>query len=92
MATRPEALRDAAWDVDHLARRLETSGRLADAMEVFKLAVELFPRSAAAHASLGAAHARRADTTAAVRNFEQALALDPHETRAIELLRRVQDR
>lgn len=57
--------------------RLLRSGKIADAILLFSRNVELHPRSANVYDSLGEAYAAAGDTTRAIANYEQALALDP---------------
>ncbi len=48
-----------------------------DAISVLALDAQLFPRSAAAHLSLGDAYAAAGDTTLAIQSYEKSLAIDP---------------
>ena len=61
------------------AFRMSRTGRLPDAIILAELGTEAFPRSAAAHNSLGNLYLESADTTQAVRSFENALKLVDHD-------------
>ncbi len=88
-AQRPDTLRGAEWELDQIARALLEHGRPADAVELFRLNVELFPRSATAHAALARWHELAGDRARAAEAVARALALDPYDTGALELRRRV---
>ena len=53
------------------------SKRVADAIEVFKLNAEAYPRSANVHDSLGDAYEAAGQKDEAIKSFERALAIDP---------------
>ncbi|MEJ7809322.1 MAG: YceI family protein [Gemmatimonadaceae bacterium] len=88
-AKNPAAMQDEEWGIDQMGKALLSRGRTGDALEIFKLNAELFPRSAQAQTSLGDAHERLGDRTAAIGSYERAIGLDASETRARELRRRV---
>jgi tetratricopeptide (TPR) repeat protein len=60
--------------------------KTAEAVAVFGLAVEAFPRSANAHDSLGEAYAAAGDTTRAIANYQRSLELDSTNTNATKRL------
>jgi tetratricopeptide (TPR) repeat protein len=62
-------------------------GRADDALDVFSLNTEAFPRSANAHDSRGEALAATGDTAAAIRAYETAVRLDPSLPGAADKLR-----
>ena len=53
------------------------TGRLAEAEEALRIAVEARPESAEAHYYLGLAHLRQAENALAAEAFQRALAIDP---------------
>ena len=63
--------------------------RFAEAIRVFRLAVEAAPNSANAYDSLGEAYAAAGDREAAVRSYEKALALDPRFDSARDALKKL---
>jgi tetratricopeptide (TPR) repeat protein len=56
---------------------LMESGKLQDAIELFKLNVRLNPESWNAYDSLGEAYAKAGDTALAVQNYEKSIQLNP---------------
>jgi tetratricopeptide (TPR) repeat protein len=60
--------------------------KTAEAIAVFGLNVEAFPRSANAHDSLGEAYAAAGDTTRAIAGYERSLELDPTNANATKRL------
>lgn len=60
-----------------------------DAREVFELNVAAFPRSANVYDSLAEAFLVSGDTVQAVTNYRRSLELDPNNTNAIEVLKRI---
>ena len=61
--------------------------RIADALEIFRLNVYLFPRSANTYDSLGEAYAELGSTELAIKNYEQSLRLNPKNKNAEQQLR-----
>ncbi|MGC1633271.1 MAG: tetratricopeptide repeat protein, partial [Gelidibacter sp.] len=60
--------------------RLIKQKRMADALEVFKLNVYLNPASANAFDSLGEIYAEIGNSELAIKNYEQSLKLNPHNS------------
>jgi len=60
-----------------------------EAVEIFKLNVELYPESANAYDSLGEAYWKAGDTEQAIFNYEKSLKLDPQNTGAVEILKKL---
>jgi polyisoprenoid-binding protein YceI len=88
-AAHPDTLRDAEWEVDQLARALLRRGRGLDAIEMFRLGADLFPKSASAQAALARGCEASGDLARASTFVDRALAIDPAETQAIEIRRRL---
>jgi polyisoprenoid-binding protein YceI len=88
-AQHPDTLRGAEWELDQLGRAMLERGPPADAVELFRLNLELFPKSAAAHTAMARWYELAGDRGHAARAVERALGLDPYETRALELERRL---
>ncbi len=72
-----------------LGYRLMQAKRFADAIEVLKLNVEDYPRSANAYDSLGEAYSISGDKAAAIMTYEKAVRIDPGFTSSIEALKRL---
>ena len=64
-------------------------GREEEALEVFKMNVSLFPKSANAYDSLGEAYLNRDDPESAIRCYKKSLELNPKNTNAAEQLKRL---
>jgi len=62
------------------------------AVEIFKLNVELYPESANAFDSLGEAYLKAGDTKQAILNYERSLKLDPQNNSAIEILKKLRSK
>lgn len=90
-AANPAAFKDAEWSIDQAGRALQARGQGGDALEIFRLNAELFPRSPAAQTSLALALYGRGDHAAARAAVERALALDRYDPRALELDRRLRE-
>lgn len=73
-------------EVNSWGYKLVQQNRVKDAIEVFKLNVFLYPKSANAFDSLGEAYAEIGDTSLAISNYEQSLRLDPGNRNASEQL------
>ena len=59
------------------------------AIEVFKLNVSLYPKSANTYFKLAMAYESAGDKVLAVRNFKQCLELDPTNKKALEHLKKL---
>jgi tetratricopeptide (TPR) repeat protein len=69
-------------EVNSWGYKLMRSNRLADALEIFKLNVFLYPTSGNAFDSLGEIYAELGNTELAIKNYEQSLKLDPANSNA----------
>jgi CubicO group peptidase (beta-lactamase class C family) len=65
--------------------------RKADAIEVFKLNVELYPQSSNTYDSLGEAYMESGNKEEAIRNYKRSLELNPGNTNAVERLKKLED-
>jgi hypothetical protein len=66
------------------------SGGIAEAIEVFKLNVEAFPRSSNVYDSLGEAYMESGDKQNAIINYNKSLELNPENSNAREMLGRLE--
>ena len=64
-------------------------GATARAVDVFALNVRAFPRSANVYDSLGEAQLARGDTTLAIASYRRSLELDPGNSNALNILKRI---
>jgi polyisoprenoid-binding protein YceI len=70
-----------------LGYKLLQLGRFDDAIALFKLNVDAFPQSPNVYDSLGEAYLRKGDRANARASYDRALALDPSNVGAMEVLR-----
>jgi len=63
--------------------------RIADAIEVFRLNVDAYPRSANVFDSLGDAYEAAGQKDEAIKSFERALSIDPNYPSALTALKRL---
>ena len=65
---------------------LNEKKKIKDAIEIFKLNVEFYPKDANAYDSLGEAYMIAGEKTLAIKNYEKSLELNPNNTNAREKL------
>jgi polyisoprenoid-binding protein YceI len=70
-----------------LAYKIMQQGRIDDAIVLFKLNADAFPQSGNVFDSLGEAYLRKGDRANALANYQKALALDPQNVGALEVVR-----
>src|SRR5207237_8933290 len=63
----------------------------ADAIRIFQLNVELYPDSANTYDSLGEVYMAAGDKAQAVKNYEKSLSLNPQNTNATAMLKRLRE-
>ncbi len=76
-------------DLNNWGYRLLRIDRGADAVEIFKLAVALYPQSANTYDSLADAYDRIGRPTPAIENFRRSLAMDPKNDHARKRLEKL---
>jgi hypothetical protein len=86
-AARPAAYNFAERELNSLGYELLRGKRIDDAIRVFALNVEAYPRWSNAYDSLGEAYLAAGDQAQAVANYKIALRLDPASRSAAEALR-----
>ncbi|RZJ68726.1 MAG: serine hydrolase [Flavobacterium sp.] len=64
-------------EMNRLGYELLSTGKIADAIEIFKLNVESFPKSGNAYDSLGEAYLKNGNKDLAIANYKKSIALDP---------------
>lgn len=72
--------------------KLRELERVENAVEIFKLNVYLFPKSANVYDSLGEAYAAIGKTSLAILNYERSLKLDPQNGNAAEQLKKLKSK
>jgi CubicO group peptidase (beta-lactamase class C family) len=69
--------------------RLMGQNKLADAIRIFQLNVELYPKSWNVYDSLGEAYMNRGDKELAIQNYEKSLELNPQNTNGAATLQKL---
>jgi tetratricopeptide (TPR) repeat protein len=77
-------------ELNNLGYALLFSGKVVEAIEIFKLNIENFPGSANVYDSLGEAYATSGETDKAIKFYKKALDVDPQTSSAIEALKRLE--
>jgi tetratricopeptide (TPR) repeat protein len=72
--------------INALGYELLGSSRIPDAIDVFRLNVEVFPDSANVYDSLGEAYMKNGDSENAIANYERSLGLNPSNENARRML------
>ncbi|HEY7543309.1 MAG TPA: tetratricopeptide repeat protein [Blastocatellia bacterium] len=78
--------------VNALGYRLMNANRLDDAIEIFKLNVEAYPRSWNVYDSLGEAYMNKGNRELAIKNYEKSLELNPQNGGAMDALHKLRAR
>jgi CubicO group peptidase (beta-lactamase class C family) len=76
--------------LNNLGYQLLNAGRVADAIEIFKLNVEMFPAGANCYDSLGEAYLAQGNKELALVNYRRSLELDPKNTNAAQVIQRLE--
>jgi uncharacterized protein len=74
-------------DFNSLGYNLITRGNINAAVEIFKMNVEINPKSANAYDSLGEAYMKNGDKESAIINYRKSLELNPDNPNAKEMLK-----
>lgn len=72
-----------------LGYRLLGMKKIREAIEIFRLNAEAYPRSANVYDSLGEAYMANGDRDLAIRNYRKAVELNPQNTNAAETLKKL---
>ncbi len=90
--------KDSADDYDFgeselnlLGYNLMGNGQLEEAVAIFKLNVETFPESSNVYDSLGEAYMNEGEKDLAIKNYAKSLEMDPGNSNAIIMLKRIMD-
>jgi Flp pilus assembly protein TadD len=89
-ATKADAYDFSASELNNAGYLLLRSGRAPDAIEVFKLNVEMFPADANTYDSLGEAYLTSGNKELAITNYRRSVELDPANTNAVDALKKLQ--
>ena len=72
----------AETELNQLGYQLLQTKKVSDALEIFKLNVEMYPQSANAYDSLGEAYMNKGDRELAIANYKKSLELNPKNSNA----------
>lgn len=78
-------------EINSWGYKLINQNRIADALEIFKLNVYLYPTSVNAFDSLGEIYAMLGDNEAAIKNYAQSLKLNPQNNNAAQQLKKLKE-
>ena len=73
-----------------LGYRLMGAKKMKAALEIFKLNVKLYPKSANAYDSLAEAYMKNRDNKNAIKNYKKSLELNPGNKNAVEMLKKLE--
>ena len=91
LKTSQAAIHDFAEpELNTLGYRLMGLGRMKEAVEIFKLNVEAYPQGFNTYDSLAEAYMNMNERELAIRNFKKSLELNPQNTNAIEMLKKLE--
>lgn len=76
-------------ELNNLGYILLETGKITEAIEIFKLNVEVYPESANVYDSLGEAYMKNGDSELAIKNYKKSLELDPGNQNAIKMLKKL---
>lgn len=75
--------------LNELGYNLMNQGKVKEAIRVFQLNVEAYPSSSNVYDSLAEAYMRNGEKRLAIENYEKSLKLDPSNTNAAEMLKKL---
>ena len=75
--------------LDRMGYDLLENKKVKEAIEIFKLNVEMFPQSSNVYDSLGEAYMLNGGKELAIKNYEKSLELDPKNTNAVDMLKKL---
>jgi len=77
-------------ELNRLGYQLLRAGKAKEAIEIFKLNVEAYPKSSNPYDSLAEAYMTINERELAIQNYKKAVELNPNNTNAIEILKRLE--
>ena len=77
--------------INSLGYGLLSRKQIADAIRIFQLNVDLYPDSANTYDSLGEAYLAAGEKAQAVKNYEKSLSLNPQNTNATAMLKKLRE-
>jgi CubicO group peptidase (beta-lactamase class C family) len=89
-ATQSDAYDFSEGQLNGVGYQLMQLKRVKDAIEIFKLNVEMFPQRPNPYDSLGEAYMQNGDKVLAIQNYKKSLELNPKNTGAAEKLKKLE--
>ncbi|AGC45992.1 beta-lactamase [Myxococcus stipitatus DSM 14675] len=89
-ATKPEEYKLTPGELNRFGYQLMAKKQLAEAIEIFKLNVEMFPKDGNVHDSLGEAYLARGDKALAIDSYRRSLEFDPKNANAVRVLKELE--
>jgi CubicO group peptidase (beta-lactamase class C family) len=89
-ATQQDAYDFGEPQLNGVGYRLLQTKRIKDAIEIFKLNVEMFPQGFNTYDSLGEAYMANGDKSLAIQNYKKSLELNPKNAGAVEALKKLE--
>jgi CubicO group peptidase (beta-lactamase class C family) len=89
-STQKDAYDFSEGQLNRLGYQLLQTNRVKDAIEIFKLNVEMFPQGSNTYDSLGEAYMVNGDKSLAIQNYKKSLELNPKNTGAVEKLKKLE--
>ncbi len=77
-------------ELNQLGYQLLATGKIRDAVEIFKLNVEAYPQGFNTYDSLAEAYMKLDEREPAIANYKKSLELNPRNTNAVEMLKRLE--
>lgn len=78
-------------EVNSWGYELMACGKIKEAIEIFKLNVELYPESFNVYDSLGEAYMNNGEKELAIKNYQRSIELNPQNTAGIEMLKKLKE-
>ena len=76
--------------LNNLGYQLMGKEKINDAIEIFKLNVEAYPEASNPYDSLGEAYMKNSNKELAIKNYKKSLELNPDNTNAVEMLKKIE--
>jgi tetratricopeptide (TPR) repeat protein len=79
-------------ELNILGYQLLGMNKVKEAIEVFKLNVEVYPQASNTYDSLGEAYLKNGEKELAIKNYAKSLELNPKNTHAIDMLKKISEK
>ncbi|MFL6216015.1 MAG: serine hydrolase [Blastocatellia bacterium] len=86
----PDSFKANEGRINSLGYQYLRDKKIKEAIEIFKLNVELFPQSSNVYDSLGEAYMENGERELAIQNYQKAIEMNPENQNAIEMLKKLQ--